>query len=65
MMFGRDRGCLLWEADAYALPDAAGLWDVVVILMRRESRGRSPGSDPATMPMPSSTRDQKPILPVA
>ena len=55
---------LLCDSGGYAPPEGCGYVELVVTLMRRESRGRRAGSDPAMMPMPSSVRDQKPILPV-
>jgi hypothetical protein len=64
MFAERDGGFLPVVRGADGLPDAPGVLELVVILMRRERRGRSAGSDPAMIPMPSSVRDQKPIFPV-
>jgi hypothetical protein len=60
---------LLPDAGGYvyaALPETGVLLELelVVILIRRERRGRRAWREPAMMPMPSSVRDQKPILPV-
>jgi hypothetical protein len=60
-----ERGCRFLLFDPYALPDVLGFEEPALILMRRERRGRSAGREPAMMPMPSSVKDQKPILPVA
>lgn len=62
--FDRGAVCLLRETGGYASPDAAGVWLFVVILMRSESKGRRAGREPAVIPIPSSIRDQNPILPV-
>jgi hypothetical protein len=64
MFEGRDGAFLLEGIGGYALPDAPGVLELVLILIRRERRGRSAGRDPAMIPMPSSVKDQKPIFPV-
>lgn len=63
-MGARDEGCLPRDIETCAVDAAGVLFEVVVILMRRLSRGRSAGNEPAMMPMPSSIKDQNPIFPV-
>lgn len=55
--------CLLKGSD---LPDvtAPGVFTLELKPILSDKRGRRAGSDPAIIPMPSSARDQKPILPV-
>jgi hypothetical protein len=60
----RDGAGLLCDCDGYVPPAGALRPELVLTLIRRESSGRSAGREPAMMPMPSSARDQKPILPV-
>ena len=43
---------------------ASGVFMLELNPTLRDRRGRRAGKEPATMPMPSSMSDQKPILPV-
>ncbi|XPS77414.1 hypothetical protein M3J09_009440 [Ascochyta lentis] len=66
MMPECDLTCLFLD-NGSVWPDAAppGVAMLELNPTRSDKRGRRAGNDPATIPMPSSMRDQNPILPAA